>query len=153
MASVVPPPAAADADAVYKYRNEKGVTVFADAPPPHTSDFERIRLPAVAPTDLGQHESTLEQIIATSNRLRSDRLQREKARKPVRPVAFPTERRSASDPERYLIPGYPFYRHRFQPQRPQPPYRIENRRDTLDAKLRTPIPIPSFGEDAVPRRR
>jgi len=141
------------AETVYKYRDEKGAIAYGDTPPRHTSDYEQITLPASAPTDPAHHQATLEQITETSDRLRADRLKREQARKPL-PSPAPVYS-AAPEPERgvYLIPGYPYHHYRPHRPRPQPPYRIDNPRDTLDAKLRTPIPMPPFGNQNTPSGR
>ncbi|MFA5631637.1 MAG: DUF4124 domain-containing protein [Porticoccaceae bacterium] len=142
------------AETVYKYRNEKGAITYSDTPPRHASDYEQVTLPGYAPGDPERHEATLEQITATSDRLQADRLKREEDREKLLPAATTTHY-SAPAPERevYLIPGYPYHHHRPHPQRPQPPYRIDTPRDTLDAKLRTPIPMPSFGSGESLRDR
>jgi len=143
--ALVTTPFHAFAGTVYKYRDEKGAITFSDTPPAHTSKYEEIHVKSHAPSDPQAHRMAMEQMTQTSDRLQADRLLREKSRENPAPLppfstVYPAPEQSGRGV--YLYPGYPHYP---RPPRPIPPYRIDNSRDSLEDKLRTPIKIPSFG--------
>lgn len=73
---------AANAETViYKSTDAKGHVSYGDAPLSSAITVEEIRLPtAPPPTDAAEIQTRLEKVIATSNRLHSDRIERENRR-------------------------------------------------------------------------
>jgi len=117
---------------IYKSTDARGQVTYGDEPAPNSVGIQEIRLPgypAGSPKDIS---SEREELAATTDRLRADRIQREKARAaadpppaitaPVAPV-YPSYR---AYPGPWAFPGpllrhgypYPRGRHQWQPGRP-----------------------------------
>lgn len=143
----------ASAETVYKYIGPNGATIYSDSPPSHTDDYEEITFKEYPARNPEEHRETIEQMSATAERLKADRLEREASLQPKPGPATPPAVVYYPQPESYrdtyLYPRYPYYRRHDHHRDPRPPYRIDrdrnSREDRLD-RMRTPITIPSLGE-------
>jgi hypothetical protein len=83
---------------IYKSTDAKGHVSYGDAPLSSAVTVEEIRLPtAPPPADAADLQTRLEKVIATSNRLHSDRIERENRRAAETEPAVPP----AASPEFY----------------------------------------------------
>lgn len=124
---------------IYKSTDAKGHVSYGDAPLSSAVTVEEIRLPTAPPVDAAELQTRLEGVIATTDRLHSDRMEREKRRAAESEPAVPPAALPEFYPQYHISRGpwfapSPFrerqwrYPHsprpwgydRYQPQQPPP---------------------------------
>jgi len=114
---------------VYKSTDAKGQVTYGDAPSPDAVAVEDLGVttpdPVVSEEEL---QKRIDRVAATADRLRDDRLQREKAQAEARPPAAPippavSEPGYASEPAGYAPFWYPGYNRHVRPH--QVPFSID----------------------------
>lgn len=139
---------------VYKSVDAEGRVHYSDQPPAGNTAVEEIHLPDAPPVSVPDTTSLVEQMAATTARLKEDRLEREKERQPdprPQPSYYP---QPPQEPQSYRHPwpwGYvaPPHRgkHHRPPQREAPDLRNERdrRRDERQGTWYVPKRLPDFG--------
>lgn len=140
---------------VYKSVGADGTVRYSDKPPPDNSPTEEIHLPDRPPVTLPDTRSLMEQMAATTDRLKADRLEREAARQPpasqAQPVDYPQPvQQSYSRPWLWGYEAAPQgrdHRHRQRPEREPPDMRNQRDRDRADREGTWYIPkrLPDLG--------
>ncbi len=135
----------------YRYRNADGTLVYSDTLPEGVTEYEVIDMPDTPERDTVSVQERIEQMAATTERLRDDRLAREEARRAPEPRPNPDRRRRDAEdaPDYRPAWGYPHYPR--VPYRHPPPHHKpdsgppDTARDRVD-DMRTPLRIPRLGE-------
>lgn len=69
---------------VYKSVDENGVVSFSDTPPANAEDAQRMQIDTPPPSSTGEYQENLEAMRETTDRMASDRREREKHRAQMR---------------------------------------------------------------------
>ncbi len=145
----------APATTVYKSVDDKGVVRFSDRPPDDTSTLVgTLELPARQPAEIPDSRQLMEDMAATTERLREDRLRREARRAPSPGSTDPDERiEQYPSPSPLWYPPGP-WRHGYRPDRSrdqqqhQPPdtrSERDRRRDDMEGTWYIPRRLPGLG--------
>ncbi|MDY0070328.1 MAG: DUF4124 domain-containing protein [Porticoccaceae bacterium] len=137
------------AGTVYKSVDAEGRVRYSDQPPADGRILETIRLPDRAPATVPARGDLVEQMAATTARLKADRLAREADRAPP-PRRAQTQAPESDGPEARYYHPLP-YRHGYRPERRdherprrEPDLRNERdrRRDEMDGSWYVPKRLP-----------
>lgn len=143
---------AVTAGQAYRYRDAEGTLVYSDTLPDGVTDYEIVDMPDAPATDDVSLQERLEQMAATTERLREDRLAREEARRAREPRPNPDSPRRETERSPDYRPAYGYPYHPRVPYRHPPPHHKPDTRPPDPARdriddMRTPIRIPGFGEN------
>jgi hypothetical protein len=145
---------ASQADKVYKFIGPDGSVTYSDTLPADTEEYDELDMPEAPAVNADAHRQTTQEMSKTADRLREDRISREKAReleKILAPVP-PTVVFQQPDNNNYRRPyWYGRDRYRDRRDRIRPPYRLDRQaprstEERLKENLRSPLNIPRFGD-------
>lgn len=144
---------------VYKVVDSDGNVTYTDTPPaPGDSSVETLQLDVASPAQVPDSQALIDQLAATADRLKQDRLDREEARKqPQQTTVAPAPAYPAPDYDDSYYGPYPFYPGIHRPghwhKDRDRDHRDRDRRLENPTNWHVPLRAPRLGIDPLRERR